>query len=81
MNEIHCYELLQDLPPRGSAEAVLLRFHDGRYIRTQNRIVVHDFVDTHGDRGDRGYAFESAQSGKWEALSGLFQQAPSWSVL
>ena len=81
MNGIRCFELMEDLRPRGSAQAVLLRWHEGRYVRTAERIVINDFVDTHGDRGDRGYAFESSESGKWEALSGLFQQAPSWSVL
>ena len=81
MNGIRCYELLEDLRARGSAKAVLLQWQDGSYVRTSNRIVVNDFVDTHGDRGDRGYAFESAESGKWEALSGLFQQVPGWSAL
>lgn len=81
MQGIRCYELLEDLRARGSAQAVLLRWHDGRYVRTNDRITIHDFVDTHGDRGDRGYAFQSDESGHWEALSGLFQQAPSWSAL
>lgn len=81
MNGIRCFELLEDLRAGEEAQAVLLRWHNGRYIRTSEKIVVNDFVRTSGDRGDRGYAFKSEESGKWEALSGLFQQAPSWSVI
>lgn len=81
MNGIRCFELLEDLAPEGSANAVLLRWDNGRYVRSNERIVVTDFAKTHGDRGDRGYAFHSPDSGKWEALSGLFQQAPGWSAL
>lgn len=78
MNGIRCYELLEDLPPRGAAHGVLLRWTEKGYVRTPEKILIHDFVDTHGDRGDRGYAYHSAESGKWEALSGLFQQVPAW---
>jgi len=81
MNGIRCFELLEDLRVGGSAKAVLLRWHDGRYARTTERIIVNDFVSTHGNRGDRGYAFKSEESGHWEALSGLYQQSPSWSAL
>jgi hypothetical protein len=77
MNGIRCYELLEDLAPCGSARAVLLRWNNGQYIRTSEQIIVNEFVNTHGDRGDRGYAFQSTESGRWEALSGLFQQVPN----
>ena len=78
MPGIRCYELLEDLSPRGEARAVLLRWSKTGYVRTTEGIMVHDFVDTHGGRGDRGYAFKSDESGKWEALSGLYQQVPGW---
>lgn len=78
MNGIRCFELLEDLVPAGTAKAVLLVWNGSRYVRSTENIVIHDFVNSHGDRGDRGYAFQSGESKNWETLSGLFQQVPGW---
>lgn len=78
MNGIRCFELLEDLVPAGTAKAVLLEWNGSRYVRSTENIVIHDFVNSHGDRGDRGYAYQSAESKNWETLSGLFQQVPGW---
>jgi hypothetical protein len=78
MNGIRCFELIDDLPPEGTAEAVLLQWNGTHYVRSKETISLHDFVLTHGRRGDRGYAFKSEESGCWEALSGLYQQVPAF---
>lgn len=81
MSGIRCFELLEDLIPAGSAKAVLLEWNGSRYVRSTETIVIHDFVNSHGDRGDRGYAYLSGDSKRWETLSGLFQQVPGWMAL
>ena len=63
---------------RSSAKAVLLKWNGERYARTSEEVVIHDFVDTHGDKGDRGYGFLSPESGRWETVSGLFEQSAGW---
>ncbi|MES2790814.1 MAG: hypothetical protein V4719_14475 [Planctomycetota bacterium] len=78
MNGIRCFELLEDLLPNGTAKAVLLVWNGSDYVRSTQTIVIHDFVSSHGDRGDRGYAFQSSESKNWESLSGLFQRVPGW---
>jgi hypothetical protein len=77
MDGIRCFELMEDLPPEGIAKAVLLRWNGARYVRSKHVIEVRDFVQVHGNRGDRGYGIHSPESGYWEALAGLFQQAPT----
>lgn len=74
MEAIRPFELLENLPAGGSAEAVLLKWNGVRYVPSEKKIIIHDFVQTHGDCGDRGYAFMSDESGLWQVLSGLFQQ-------
>lgn len=69
------FELLDDLREGDSAPAVLLSWNGKRYIRTEEKVQVHDFVGQRGHRGDRGYAFLSTESGKWEVASGLHEQA------
>jgi hypothetical protein len=78
MNGIRCFELMEDLSPEGTAKAVLLRWNGQRYVRSKDAIEVRDFVHVHGNRGDRGYAIHSEESGYWEALAGLFQQVPTF---
>ena len=57
MYNMRLFELRESLRPGSSAKAVLLKWNGERYARTNQEIVVHDFVDTHGDKGDRGYGF------------------------
>ena len=76
MDALRIFELLDDLPPSGSAKAVLLRWDGEQYVNSRDVVDVHDVVSCHGDRGDRGYAFKSQDSNHWEVLSGLFQQVP-----
>lgn len=76
MLKIRQFELLEDLRPEGQARAVLMRWNGEIYVRSQETIELFDVIRTHGDRGDRGYCFFSADSNRWESLSGLFQQIP-----
>lgn len=73
---IRQFELLEDLHPEQKASAMLLRWDGQAYVRSKEKIVVHDFVRTHGDRDDRGYCFLNPDSNLWECISGLFQQIP-----
>jgi hypothetical protein len=68
------FELLDDLREGDSAPAVLLKWNGRRYIRTDERVQIYDFVGQHGHRGDRGYGFLSGESGLWEVASGLHEQ-------
>ena len=79
MNGIRSFELMEDLAPSSSAKAVLLKWNGQHYVRSTDVVELHEFVQTHGARGDRGYAFKSPESGLWEALSGLYQQVPAFS--
>lgn len=74
MTQIRQFELLEDLSPEGEAEAVLLKWNGNKYVRSNETVVICDVVRMHGDRGDRGYAFKSSESGNWEVLGGLYQQ-------
>jgi hypothetical protein len=72
------FELLEDLAPGRSARAVILKWDGKNYSRSNQVVQLHDFVGVHGDRGDRGYAFLSEESGQWEAAAGLFEQVAGW---
>jgi hypothetical protein len=78
MNEVRQFELLETLRPYGSARAVLLRWNGQKYVPTQEEIEVFEFVGTHGERHNRGYARFSNESRKWEAVGGLQEPAESW---
>lgn len=78
MNGVRCFELMEDLSPEGTAKAILLRWNGDRYVRSRETIEVRDFVHIHGNRGDRGYAILSDESGLWMALGGLYQQVPTF---
>ncbi|HEY2838550.1 MAG TPA: hypothetical protein VGJ26_05350 [Pirellulales bacterium] len=79
MQGLRRFELLENLESGGVAKAALLVWEGERYVRSKQIIDLHEFVGIHGLRGDRGFAFLSAESGKWEAASGLSQQIPQWS--
>ena len=74
MDGIRQFELLSDLPPRGDAKAVLLEWNGKEYVKSATEVTVYEFVKQHGRTGDRGYAFHSEASDRWEVLSGLFEQ-------
>lgn len=76
MFHIRQFELLEDLRPEGQARAVLMRWNGAAYVRSLERIELFDVIRSHGNEGDRGYCFFSAESNRWESLSGLFQQIP-----
>ncbi|MBS0208715.1 MAG: hypothetical protein JSS27_07155 [Planctomycetes bacterium] len=78
MERLKPFELLEDLQPGRSAKAVLLQWDGQKYARSNQKVELHEFVGTHGDRGDRGYCFYSEDSGRWEAASGLFEQVAGW---
>lgn len=78
MHAIRQFELMEDLEPGSAARAMLLRWNGKKYIYTSEQVEIHDFVGTHGSRGDRGYGMHSAESGKWESVGGLYQQTPGW---
>lgn len=78
MPQIRQFELLEDLKPGQSATAILLSWNGGRYVRTRERIVLFDFVGQYGHRGQRGYGFHSAESGRWEAAGGLRDHVQNW---
>ena len=78
MESMRQFELLEDLVPGGSASAVLVRWNGKGYMRGHEEVVLHDFIGGHGNRGDRGYAFQSPESGRWEVVSGLFEQPAPW---
>ena len=77
MQSIRQFELLEDLQPEGTASAVLMRWDGRGYVQSKEKIVLHEFVRTHGDCGDRGYCFFNTESQQWESLSGLYQQMPN----
>ncbi len=79
MQGLRQFELINDLEPRSSAKATLLRWDGQRYVRTTEIIELHEFVGIHGLKGDRGFCFLSPDSGRWEAASGLYQQVPQYS--
>jgi hypothetical protein len=72
------FELLEDLRPGQRARAALLKWDGTKYIRSNERIDLHEFVGTHGDKGDRGYCFFSPHSKRWEAAAGLYEQVSGW---
>lgn len=74
---LQLFELLENLLPEGTAAAVLLKWNGQRYVASNERIELHEFAGTHGDRGDRGYCYLSPHSNKWETVSGLYQQVPT----
>lgn len=76
MFQIRQFELLEDLRPEGQASAILMRWNGVVYVRSLERIELFDVIRSHGNQGDRGYCFFSAESNRWESLSGLFQQIP-----
>lgn len=76
MEGIRCFELLEDLTSDGVARAVLLRWDGQDYVKSHDVIELHDVVSSHGSEGDRGYTFQSGDSGRWEVLAGLYQQVP-----
>jgi hypothetical protein len=78
MSDLRQFELLEDLRPFGSADAVLMKWNGGQYVRTQEKIQIFDFIGARGDRHDRGYARQSMESLKWEAISGLQEPKESW---
>ena len=80
MQGIRQYQLLEDLRPGRSAKAALLRWDakQERYITTKEQIEIFEFVGTHGDKGDRGYGYLSPDSGRWETVSGLYEQQAQW---
>jgi hypothetical protein len=78
MTTLRQFELLEDLKPFGSARAVLLRWNGDRYVRSNEEIEVFEFVGTHGDRRNRGYARHSDESNRWEAVGGLHETIESW---
>jgi hypothetical protein len=78
MENLKPFELLEDLEPGKKANAALLRWDGQRYVRSNEKIELHEFVGTHGNRGDRGYCFFSSDSKRWEAVSGLYEQVSQW---
>ena len=74
MFNLRLFELIEPLEASRSAKARLLKWDGARYIATGEEITVHDFAGSHGTAQDRGYAFLSDQSKKWEVLAGLFTQ-------
>ena len=77
MNELRQFELLEDLEPYESARAALMKFDGSTYVRSNEAIVVTDFIGSHGEITDRGYAFKSEESGLWEVAYGLQQKSPT----
>lgn len=78
MNEMRHFELLEDLCPFGTARAVLLRWNGQKYVPTHEEFQVYEFVGTHGDRRNRGYARFSEESSRWEAVGGMQEPVESW---
>lgn len=78
MNDMRQFELLEDLRPFGMARAVLLRWNGQKYVPTEDQIDVYEFVGTHGERRNRGYARFSDESHRWEAVGGMQEPADSW---
>jgi hypothetical protein len=77
MEGLRQFELLEDLQPNETARAVLMKFNGSTYVRSDEVVLLHDFIGSHGERTNRGYAFKSEESGHWEVASGLFQNAPA----
>ncbi len=80
MGMLRPFELMEDLPPGGRAKATLLRWDGMKYSRSREVIDLFEFVGIHGDKGDRGYAFYSPESQRWEAACGLYQQVAQWAA-
>ena len=78
MGSMRQFELLEDLNSGRTAQATLLEWNGKNYVRSKQVVTLHDFVGLHGDRGDRGYAFYSPESEKWEVTGGLYEQVASW---
>jgi hypothetical protein len=76
MQGLRQFELLEDLQPHETARAVLMKFNGSNYVRSDEVVELHDFIGSHGERSDRGYAFKSEESGHWEVASGLMQPVP-----
>lgn len=74
MEGLQLFELAEDLSPMGVANAWLLKWNGTSYVRTTKKIELYEFVKQYGHKGDRGYAFFSQESNRWEAMSGLFEQ-------
>jgi hypothetical protein len=75
MPELKQFELLDELRPNETAQAVLLQWNGQRYERTRKVVELADFVGQHGHIGDRGYAFHSPESGRWEVAFGLNEES------
>jgi len=71
MNRVQLFELLESLDVGRSARAVLLDWQVDGYVRTSQRIVIHDFVGRSGQPGSRGYCVQSPISKRWEVTGGL----------
>jgi hypothetical protein len=78
MQPMRVFQLLEDLEPFRSARANLLRYNGKDYVLTGEVVRVHEYLGSHGDRGDRGYAFLSTESELWEVASGVFQQVTGY---
>lgn len=78
MSHLRSFQLLEDLLPMGSAKAVLLRWNGKEYVAGSEQIEVYDFVGGHGCKHDRGYAFLSPESNRWEVACGLYEQVAGW---
>lgn len=78
MNTLRQFELLEDLRPFGSARAVLLAWNGDKYVRTNEEIQLFEFVGAHGSRRNRGFARQSEESQRWEAVGGMQEPVESW---
>ncbi|MDB5384960.1 MAG: hypothetical protein JWM11_606 [Planctomycetaceae bacterium] len=79
MQGMRKFELQENLPPNGSAKAVLLKWNGNQYVPSKDEtVVVYDYVGQHGTKRDRGYCFLSEESGRWEAACGLSEQVEQW---
>ncbi len=78
MNTLRQFELLEDLRPFGSAKAVLLAWNGDKYVRTNEEVQIFEFVGTHGSRRNRGFARQSEESHRWEAVGGMQESVENW---
>ena len=78
MNDLQQFELLQDLRPNGSAQAVRLKWDGSKYSRTNEQVELFEFIGLNGFRGHRCYACFSADSGRWEVVGGMQERREGW---
>ena len=74
MVELKMFELVDALEAGGSAQAQLLKWNGKTYVPFGAMITLHEYVGEYGIADDRGYCFQSPESGQWEVVSGLFAQ-------